>query len=192
MSNRRGWFGLFLAIIVLPLIMESAWAMSPRYTLLGLGQVLEVEAANLVKVRMRGRESVVTLRLLGVGSPRNRDRIKHLDPEVASYIQRHDVWEQAREYVRTLLERNTVEVWARRCDRVDEKNRLLAYVRIPQGPREPMDVNAEIIKSGLGFVTRDYVHVTFAGYKSLEEDAKRNRRGIWRALSMGRVSSLRK
>jgi hypothetical protein len=192
MSSRRGWFGLFPAILGLLLVTESAQGMSVRYALLGQGQVVEVEAANLLKVRIQGRDRVVALRLLGVGSPRNRDRVKHLSPDVAAFIQRNEVWEQARDYVRALLERQKVEIWTRRCDRVDEKNRLLAYIVIPQTSREPIDVNAEIIKNGLGFVTRDYVHVTFAGYKNLEEDAKRNRRGIWRALPMPQVSSLKK
>jgi endonuclease YncB( thermonuclease family) len=52
-------------------------------------------------------------------------------------------------------------------------------------------VNAEIIKKGFGFVTRDYVHVTFADYKRLEQEARQNRLGIWRGL-LNRYSTLTK
>ena len=73
-----------------------------------------------------------------------------------------------------------VEVWARKWDRFDDKSRLLAYVMIPNQADEPLDVNGEIIRNGLGFVTRDYVHVTFVNYKFLEDDAKKKRRGVWK------------
>jgi endonuclease YncB( thermonuclease family) len=42
----------------------------------------------------------------------------------------------------------------------------------------------------MGFVTRDYVHVTFADYKRLEEDARTHRRGLWGCLVGSRVSRL--
>jgi endonuclease YncB( thermonuclease family) len=190
MSNLGGWFAFALAVMPLFFATEPASAMSPRYALVGQARVVEVESPNLLKIRLQGQDRVVTVRLLGVGSPRNRDRIKHLAPEVASYIQKSDAWEQSRHYVRSLLQHKAVEIWARRYDQFDNKNRLLAYVIIPQDAEEPVDLNAEIIRKGFGFVTRDYVHVTFAGYRLLEEDAKRHRRGIWGSIPMGRVSSL--
>ncbi len=149
-----------------------------------------MEAPNLLKLRMLDRERVVTVRLLGVGSPRNRDRIKGLSPKVLSYIRSNDVWETSRDYVRSLLDGKQAEVWIRKWDRLDDKNRLLAYVFIPGAPDRPLDVNAEIIRKGLGFVTRDYVHVTFVGYRSLEEEARKKRRGLWGALPEGRLTSL--
>ena len=53
-----------------------------------------------------------------------------------------------------------------------------------------IDLNGDLIKRGLAFVTRDYVHVTFARYRQFEEEAKRNRRGMWHALPLHQVSSL--
>ena len=41
-------------------------------------------------------------------------------------------------------------------------------------------MNDELIKQGLCLVTREYLHTTFARYKLLEQEAKRNRKGIWR------------
>jgi endonuclease YncB( thermonuclease family) len=192
MSSRGGWFGVFLGLMLSFVLAGSASAMSPRYTLLGRAQVVDVETPNLLKIRLQGQDRVITIRLLGVGTPRNKDRIKHLNHEVVSYIERTDVWERSRTYLRTLLDRKIVEIWARRWDRSDEKNRVLAYVIMKDQSRESVDVNAEIISQGLGFVTRDYVHVTYAGYRVLEEDAKKKRRGIWGGLPMGRVSSLDK
>jgi endonuclease YncB( thermonuclease family) len=139
---------------------------------------------------MVGRENLVVARLLGVGSPRNKDRVKDLGPEGLTYIRRHDLWETSRNYVRSLLGDRVVEVWTRKCDRFDDKDRLLVYILIPDELGKPLDVNAEIIRKGLGFVTRDYVHVTFVGYRNLEHEAREHRRGIWGVLSKGRVSSL--
>jgi len=185
--------GLFVACVILLLVLSflgSSWAMSPRYMLLGKARLVEVEAPNLLKLKMLDQDRVVTVRLLGVGSPRNRDRIRGLDHEVLSYIRKNEIWESSRDLVRSLLDGKSAEIWTRKWDRYDDKNRLLAYVLIPGGPGEPLDLNAEIIRKGLGFVTRDYVHVTFVGYKGLEEEARKNRRGLWAALREGRLSSL--
>ena len=56
------------------------------------------------------------------------------------------------------------------------------YLKVPDTSGEPIDVNGEIIRRGLGFVTRDYVHVTFAEYKLLEQEARVDRRGFWAGL----------
>lgn len=188
------WFkGLFGAAVVVTLwvgALGASWAFSTRYALYGRAKVVSVEAPNLLKVKMLDADATVTIRLLGVGSPRNRDRAKHVSPEVLLYIRKNDLWDISRSYVRSLLDKKTVEVWARKWDRLDDKNRLLAYIMIPNQADEPLDVNGEIIRNGLGFVTRDYVHVTYVNYKLLEEDAKKRRRGIWKGLSISRVSSL--
>jgi endonuclease YncB( thermonuclease family) len=191
MSWFRGLFGAAVVVVLSAGMLEACWALSTRYALYGRAKVVEVEAPNLLKVKMLDRDATVTIRLLGVGSPRNRDRTKHLSPEVLLYIRKNSLWDISRSYVRSLLDKKTVEVWARKWDRFDDKNRLLAYILIPNQADKPLDVNAEIIRSGLGFVTRDYVHVTFVNYKFLEEEAKRMRRGIWKSLSSGRLSSLK-
>jgi endonuclease YncB( thermonuclease family) len=190
MSWCRGLFGVAVVVMLTVGMLGISWAFSTRYALYGRARVLDVEAPNLLKVKMVDRDATVTIRLLGVGSPRNRDRTKHLSPEILLYIRKNGLWEMSRSYVRSLLDKKIVEVWARKWDRLDDKSRLLGYVVIPNQSDQPLDVNGEIIRNGLGFVTRDYVHVTFVSYKSLEEDARKNRRGIWKSLSSGRVSSL--
>lgn len=183
----------FIVLLIMAIAgVEQLYALGPRYTSPGRAQILEVVAPNLVKIKMMEQGRILIVRLLGVGSPRNRDRIRALEPEVLSYIQRNDLWEESRRYVESLLESKVVEVWTRKWDRFDDKNRLLAYLMIPNGSREPLDVNAHIIKNGFGLVTRDYVHVTFTEYRYLEKDAMRNRRGIWRGLTMDRYSLLNK
>ncbi len=186
---RRHLSVMILALVVLGSDLPS-WAFSPRYNLYGQAHVIGVEAPNLVKLKMRGHERIVIVRLLGVGSPRNRDRVKGLNAGVQSFISRNDMWAVSRNYVKSLLMNKTVEIWTRKWDAYDDKNRLLAYIKIPLDDSEPVDVNAEIIRSGLGFVTRDYVHVTYVDYRHLEDDAKKNRRGIWKALTLDRISSL--
>lgn len=190
MPTSRGLFGLSVVLLVVLGFLSSSWAMSPRYILYGQARLVSVEAPNLLKLRMLEQDRVVTVRLLGVGSPRNKDRIKGLDHEVLSYIRKNDIWESSRGFVRSLLDGHTAEVWTRKWDKYDDKNRLLAYVLVPGVSGKPLDVNAEIIRKGLGFVTRDYVHVTFVGYKSLEDDARKNRRGLWSALPEGRLTAL--
>jgi len=184
-----------VAVVLLILVvgaLDVYCGLGPRHRSYGRGQVLEVTAPNLLKVRLADQAKVVHIRLLGVGSPRNRDRIKALDRSVIAYIQRNGLWEESRKYVESLVNGKMVEVWTRKWDRVDDKNRLLAYVIVPNGGQKSLDVNAEIIKKGLGLVTRDYVHVTFADYKRFEEEAKKNRLGIWRGLSMDRYSLISK
>ncbi len=190
MSWSRGLFGAAVVVVLSIGMLTACWAFSTRYAIYGRAQVVDVEAPNLLKVKMLDRDATVTVRLLGVGSPRNRDRTKHLSPEVLLYIRKNGLWETSRSYVRSLLDKKIVEVWARKWDRFDDKNRLLAYVFVPNLADEPLDVNGEIIRNGLGFVTRDYVHVTFVNYKFLEDDARKKRRGIWGSLSSGRISSL--
>lgn len=170
--------------------LAEAGEASPRYTRLGRAEVLKVESPNLMIVRLLDRCTKASVRLLGVGSPRNRQRLKDLSHSCLDYIRRNDLWEVSRTYVESLVHNRVVEVWGRKWDRVDDKNRLLVYLVIPRSADEPLDVNAEIIRKGLGFVTRDYVHVTFAEYRQLEQEAKKNRRGIWEALSLVRTSSL--
>jgi len=171
---------------------EAYCGLGPRYTSHGRGHVLEVIAPNLLKVKLVNHDRILNVRLLGVGSPRNRDRIKNLDREVIAYIQKNGLWDESRKYVESLLQGKLVEVWTRKWDQVDDKNRLLAYILVPNEGAKPLDVNAEIIRKGLGFVTRDYVHVTFADYKRFEQEARKNRRGIWRGLSVERYSLLSK
>jgi len=190
MSWFRGLFCTAIVVMVSVSVLEASWAFSTRYTLYGRAKVVDVEAPNLLKVKMLDRDATVTIRLLGVGSPRNRDRTRHLSPEVLLYIRKNDLWEISRSYVQSLLDKKIVEVWARKWDRFDDKSRLLAYVTIPNQADESLDVNGEIIRNGLGLVTRDYLHVTFVNYKFLEDDAKKRRRGIWKGLSISRVSSL--
>lgn len=187
-SGRLLGFGAVLLLLVYST--GLSWGASPRYELYGHARLVAVETPNIVKLRMVGRDNLVTARLLGVGSPRNKDRIKDLGPEGLTYIQRHDLWEVSRNCVKSLVDHRVVEVWTRKWDRYDDKNRLLVYILIPDESGKPLDVNAEIIRRGLGFVTRDYVHVTFVGYRNLEQQAREHRLGIWGVFSKDRVSSL--
>jgi len=188
-SSRR-----FSIVIVLFLLLSASagWSAgtSPRYELFGRARVVRVDSANLLRLRIIDRNRGVFVRLLGVGSPHNRDRIKKLNPGVTRFIRENRLWAVARDYVRSLVAGKVVEVWTRQWNKLDGKRRLLAYLVIPDSVSDPVDLNAEIIRNGMGFVTRDYLHVTFAAYKRLEEEAKRDRRGLWRALPGTRFSLL--
>jgi len=192
MSRHCRILGVAVVLLLLGPVPGLSQTISPRYTFLGEAQARNVEGPNLVQFKLLADGRLVTVRLLGVGSPRNRDRIKHLGPEILGYIERNNIWYAAKDFVQSTLRDKTVQIWARSWDRFDEKNRVLVYVMVPSGSSEDIDLNGDIIKRGLGFVTRDYVHVTFVRYRELEEEARINRRGMWHGLSMERVSSLAK
>ncbi len=187
---RRLLVGVFVTCLVAGVV--QCGSASPRYTLLGRAEVVTVDSSNLMKLRLLDKDRALSVRLLGVGSPRNRERLKHLDHHCLDYIERNNLWKVSRDYVKSLVQNRVVEVWVRKYDPLDDKNRLLVYLVVPESVNETLDLNGEIIRNGMGFVTRDYVHVTFAQYKQLEEEAKRSRKGIWRGLSLMRTSSVRR
>ncbi|HMK34462.1 MAG TPA: thermonuclease family protein [Desulfomonilaceae bacterium] len=181
---------LFVAIF-LQAVPSVAWGLGPRYSLYGKARLVEIEAPNVVKMEMLDGKRTTPVRLLGVGSPHNRDRTRRIGSEVVLFIQKHQLWEASRTYVRSLLQGKVVEVWTRKWDRYDDKNRLLAYIMVPADGERPLDLNAEIIRNGMGFVTRDYVHVTFASYRQLEEDARKHQRGLWKGILWKQASLTR-
>jgi len=191
MPQSRGLFCLAVTLLLFASVHDPCFALSPtRHALMDRGRVVEVHAPNIIKVKLLSGDRTLSVRLLGVGSPRNRDRVRDLTPEVLLHIRKNRLWEASRIYVASLLKDRVVEIWTRKWDPLDDKNRMLAYLLIPSESGGKLDVNAEIIKNGMGFVTRDYLHVTYTSYRELEEKAKMDRRGIWQGLSCRRVSSL--
>lgn len=191
MSRARVLFSTVVTVVIFCSVPYFSWGFGPRYVLYGKARLAEVEAPNVLKMRMLDDSRTIPLRLLGVGSPHNRDRARGLSSTVLSFIMKNDMWEESRSYVRSLTGDRVVEVWTRKWDRYDDKRRLLAYIKIPMNKEPSVDLNGEIIRNGMGFVTRDYVHVTYAGYREFEEDARKNHRGIWRSLTSHRASLTR-
>lgn len=179
-----------LLLVLLPAALGWSWGSDQRHILYGRARLVEVTSPNVITVKMVNRDEIITVRLLGVGTPNNKDRAKDLNPEILHFIRDHNIWEASRNYVRSLLSGNIIEIRTRRWDRHDEKRRLLAYIVVPNFVYEPIDVNGEIIRKGFGLVTRDYVHVTFTDYKNFEADAKRNGRGLWAPSKETRLSAL--
>lgn len=186
-SLRVCLWGLLIALVPGSVCFSAT---SPRYAFYDEAQVLEVVGPNLLKLKLVKKDKVVVVRLLGVGSPRNKDRVRTLGSEILAFIQTNRMWETSKSFVRSRVSNKVVQLWVRRWDQYDDKNRLLAYVMIPTDSDESEDLNGEIIRKGLGFVTRDYVHVTFVQYRQLEEEARKDRRGLWRGLAVGKITSL--
>lgn len=178
---RKLFVWVICTLLFVPEITWSGSEISPRLTLYGEARTILVEAPNILKLKMQHTGQIVSARLLGVGTPHNRDRIKHVEPQVISLIRKQDLWEVSRRFVEHQVDGRRVEIWTRKWDRFDDKHRLLAYVRVPSG-RNTLDLNAEIIRNGYGFVTRDYVHTTFAEYRQLENAAKSDLKGMWSSL----------
>lgn len=61
-------------------------------------------------------------------------------------------------------------------DKLDRRKRYLVYVEVGG-----VDVNAELIKSGYGWVPRRWEADKKADYISLEKEARKAKRGIWGA-----------
>lgn len=173
---------LMLGLCLAGSLDNSAWATSPRLMLYGRAKLHLVESVNLCTLRMVDTGQVVAVRLVGVGSPLNRDRLKSADPALVRHIRQKRLWQSASNALESLLHGKTIDVWIRKWDRYDDKKRLLVCLKVPDQSGAPVDVNGEIIRRGLGFVTRDYVHVTFAEYKLLEQEARVDRRGFWAGL----------
>ena len=93
-------------------------------------------------------------------------------------------------FLKATVDGKVVELWTRKGGRWDEKNRLVACVLIRNFFGDALEVNSELLKQGLCFVTREYLHTTFAEYKRLEEQAKLKQLGIWRASGPGSVSKI--
>jgi len=173
---------LMLGFCFVGSLRDCACATSPRLMLHGRAKIHAVESVNLCTLRMVDTDQIVAVRLVGVGSPLNRDRLKSADPALVRHIREKRLWRSASDSLESLLGGKVIEVWTRKWDRFDDKKRLLVYLKAPGPWGELVDVNGEIIRRGLGFVTRDYVHVTFAEYKLLEQEARVDRRGFWAGL----------
>jgi endonuclease YncB( thermonuclease family) len=156
--------------------------LSPRLKFFDEATLAFVEKANIVRIRLNKRRDIIYARLIGVGSPEYGPRLEDYGPSLEEYIDRNDYSEKARIFVQKLLEGKTFEVWTRKYGPLDSKRRLLAYLKAPDDKGETIDVNASVIKNGMGFVARDYVHVTYARYRRLEYWARKSQLGIWKGL----------
>lgn len=176
------FFAVLLTFVLITSHTALAGELSPRLKFFDKATLAFVEKANIVRIRLNNRRDIIYARLIGVGSPEYGPRLEDFGPSLEEYIERNDYSEKARIFVQKLLEGKTFEVWTRKYGPLDSKRRLLAYLKAPDDKGETIDVNASIIKNGMGFVARDYVHVTYARYRKLEYWARKSKLGIWKGL----------
>ncbi len=162
-------------------------AAGPSGVLYARAKVEEVLSPVEIKAKLLENKRVVKVRLQGLRSTtaKGKDRSSALRSRGDL---RQGVYESASNYLKSAVEGKVVELWTKKGGRWDEKNRLVACVLVRNFFGEALEVNDELIKQGLCLVTREYLHTTFAKYKLLEQEAKRNRKGIWRGPGSGEFS----
>lgn len=162
-------------------------AAGPSEVLYARAKVEEVLSPVEIKARLLENKRVVKVRLQGLSSTEAKG--KGRSDALGSRGDPHQgVYESASNYLKSAVEGKVVELWTKKGGRWDEKNRLVACVLVRNFFGEALEVNDELLKQGLCLVTREYLHTTFAKYKLLEQEAKRNRKGIWRVSGSGEVS----
>lgn len=65
-------------------------------------------------------------------------------------------------------------------DQVDQYDRLLRYVDIPQGNGNFLRLNEMLVRGGFGKVTRSYPLSQKEKYLTMENQSRRNNQGLWK------------
>ncbi|HSV27312.1 MAG TPA: thermonuclease family protein [Sedimentisphaerales bacterium] len=127
------------------------------------GDTLEIDVPDAGRPTTR-------VRLIGVDAPevgRAGESAMHFGPE-------------AYEFARQMAEGQLVTIW---LDTVrgarDRHNRLLAYVRLPDGKV----LNEQLLAKGYGYAELRFRHGLYQKYVQLEASARRNKKGLWAAVS---------
>lgn len=96
-------------------------------------------------------------------------------PDSNGSICRKDFAAAARNYLESLVNKKKVRLSWDSSSKMTQDSRFLPYVFLTNN----VSVNAEMIKKGLGSVPEGWKTDMYAQYKKLEEDAKKNKAGIW-------------
>jgi micrococcal nuclease len=141
------------------ILLAAALAASPTQA-----KVVAVHDGDTITVRIEGRSEKV--RLVGIDSP-------ELDDERSDYRQEGYA---ARDFARSKLagETVTLEAEPHQGDR-DRYGRLLRYVILGDGS----DFNETMVRTGHAHVCDRFSFTKKAAYKSVEAEAKREKRGVW-------------
>jgi hypothetical protein len=182
LTEARPVIAAFLIILFLWPSSVGARKLSPRHEFFDKATLAGVKRANIVRLRLKERRVTIYARLIGVGDPTYEPRLEDFGPSLKDFVERNRYRRRAKQFVQKLLHGKTIEVWTRKYAALDSKRRLLAYLKIRGSKDRVLDVNAHIIKNGMGFVARDYVHVTYARYKKLENKAREANLGLWKGL----------
>lgn len=141
-----------------------------QVTAAGTYRVLSVEDGDTIVVDMAGQEERV--RFIGVDTPEVKDPRKPVQC----------FGRAASAYTKQLIGNNTVKLEAdpENTNR-DRYNRLLRYLYLPDGTL----VNAKIIEDGYGFAYTSFPATKNKEFKELENQARRNNRGLWGSCQTG-------
>lgn len=96
-------------------------------------------------------------------------------PDSSSGICRQRFAKDARDYLESLVNKKKVRLSWDKNSKMTQDSRFLPYVFLPDN----VSVNAEMIKKGFGSVPENWKTDMYAQYKKLEEDARKQKSGIW-------------
>lgn len=124
------------------------------------GDLLEVAVAD----RLHGRAQT-QVRLWGVQCPRPAGSGRHAEA----------LADEAREHARLLAEGQTVELALEPLRTRGELGRIMAHVRLADGS----SLNETLLAAGLARADDRLPHAMLGTYQAAEQEAKREKRGIW-------------
>lgn len=110
------------------------------------------------------------IRLLGIDTPETKDEnfsVMYFGPEAAQFTT-----EQA-------LGKNVVVLLDTTSPTRDKYNRLLAYLKLPNGKV----LNEILISQGFAFADLRFKHTFYEKYSSLQKTAQKNKKGLWKNIT---------
>ena len=130
------------------------------------GDTLDIEAPEKDKDYTR-------LRLWGVDTPET----KHPQLGVCYF------GPQASEFAAQMVLDKDVTIYLIENDTRDKYDRLLAYVKLPDGRY----LNEELISEGFGYADFRFRHDFYNKYKQLEASARREQKGLWKEVTVDKM-----
>lgn len=158
---------LLIVLLILP-----ACAEEPPSSLSLSGTVTWVYDGDTLKIEPHG-----TVRLVGIDTPEKNDsdRDTHLERQGVSPTSQRQAYRAAKQFNIELTKGKRVELTLEDPPR-DRHDRLLAYVHLPDGRL----LNRVLIEEGLAVVYRRFDFRMKQDFLIAEEQARRNRVGLWK------------
>jgi micrococcal nuclease len=166
--TKRTPLWLVLIVLFVTLAQQYHWFDKPKTGITtnppGTYRVVEVYDGDTIAVDMNGK--IEKIRLIGVDTPETHDPRKTVQ---CFGIAASEQTKQALTNQNVRLEADPTNT------NRDRYNRLLRYVYLPDGRLW----DAELIKNGYGFAYTSFPFEKKEEFKSLENDARTNNRGLW-------------
>ncbi|MFA5251093.1 MAG: thermonuclease family protein [Phycisphaerae bacterium] len=132
--------------------------------------VLKVVDGDTIDINVPdGKYNNTRIRLWGIDTPETKNRetgVMYFGPEAAGFVTKSALGKQVIVY---LDETNTR----------DKYNRLLAYIKLPDG----RFLNEALLSEGFAYADLRFRHSFYNKYKQLEAAARSQKRGLWKKIT---------